>query len=173
LLSPFRSLVGMLTLLDLWREQQYRWRRSLYDKGLRRADAAHVDCFVCKSPALRMRVEVVPVHAKVEVEHVPANTLSRMCNNRRRVANERAAVEAVGGKVVAAAFDNTVLAGAIGGPRHLPTDTDGHVYRREKKVADRDVRATRAARLDGDRPAHRRSVDAAHVVVCRREGKSR
>ncbi len=74
-------------------DAQHRRRRSLEDERLGGADASDVDGLACEAPALGVRVEVVPVHAEVEIEDVPADPLTRMRDDRRGVADERAALK--------------------------------------------------------------------------------
>src|SRR5262249_32479460 len=111
-------------------------------------------------------MEVVPVHPKVEIEYIPADSLPRVRHNGGRVTDKRTAVEAVGRKVIATTFKNAVLAGTVVYPHDLPTDTNRHARRIEGKVHDVDWRdACWATRLHGYRPAHHRPVDTAYVVV--------
>src|SRR5215469_2814153 len=93
-LCPFRSVIRMLAFLELFVQQKHRRRDRFHDKGFGRTNAAHVDRFVRKSPALPMGMEVVPIHTEVEVEDVPSDALPRMRNDRRRVADKGATVEA-------------------------------------------------------------------------------
>src|SRR5437870_2398770 len=110
-------------------------------------------------------MEVVPVHAEVQIEHVPANSLARMRYDGRGVADKRAAVVAKGGQTVAATFDDAVLARAVVDPGDLPTDPNRYIRRAEREIDDGDRGSARASGLNRDRASHRRTVDPADVIV--------
>ena len=63
------------------------------DERLRRSQAAGVHDLVADPEALAVRMEVVPLLAEVEIEDVPAKSLSRLREDRRRVADVGAAVD--------------------------------------------------------------------------------
>src|SRR5438874_5266903 len=96
-----------------------------------------------------------------------------MGDDRRCVADEGAAVETKRGKAVAAALDDAVQARPVVVPEDLAADANDDVRGVEGEVDDLHSYRTRTAGLDGDRARHRRSVDAADVVVGRGEGEYR
>ena len=95
--GAWEPLVGRLVVFDVVGQQKHRRRFGFHDEGFGRADAAHVDGMPGELPALAMRVVVVPDLTEVEVEHIPPDPLAGVREDGRGVADERAAVEAVGG----------------------------------------------------------------------------
>src|SRR6266496_3028552 len=118
-------------------------------------------------------MKVVPIHAEVEIEHVPPDSLPGMCHDGWGIANERSSVEAKGREVVAAGFDHAVLAWPVICPGDLPTRPDGDVGRVEREIDDGHAGRTRAARLHGYGAGHAGPVNATDVVVSRRNGEKR
>src|SRR6266536_1232801 len=110
-------------------------------------------------------MEVVPGHPEVEIEHVPADPLPGVREDRRGVANERATVETEGRQVVTATLDNAVLAGATVRPGNLPVDPDGHIRRVERDIDDRDGGCARPARLQGARAGEGSASDMIGVAL--------
>jgi hypothetical protein len=89
-----RTGLRRLCLLDLGRQQKNGRRCGLCDERLGWAQAAHVDRLSAKLPALRVRMEVVPDGAKVEVEHVPADLLASHRLDGGCIADEGATIQA-------------------------------------------------------------------------------
>ncbi len=108
LLRVGKPPVWTLMVLDLIGQQQDGGGYRLYDKRLGGADAAYVDGVAGEVPALAVSVVVVPDLPKVQVEHIPANPLVGLRDDRRRVAHERAPVEAVGGNPGTSVFGDRV-----------------------------------------------------------------
>src|SRR3954468_25063951 len=111
-----------------------------------------------------MQMEIVPVHAKIEVENVPPDALACMSHDRRCVTDERAAVEAIGRQIRTATLHDAVLARPVVRPPAPPADVYRDVRRGKKEVADGDIHGRGSAGLDGDRTAHQGPVNAAYVV---------
>src|SRR5215472_9110335 len=112
----FRAMGWMLGLGDRMRKQDH-WRRSGLDfERLCRANTAHVDSFVGEAPTLGVRMEVVPHHAEVEVEDIPADLLAGVRDDCRRITNEGPAVEAETGQS-SAVFGDGMLRHVARGPR--------------------------------------------------------
>src|SRR5216684_4828062 len=159
------TLVRAVAVLKVGRQQQHRRCLSLDEKRLCRSDAPHVDRLIGEPPALPMGMKVVPIHPEVEVEHVPSDSLTGMRDDGGGVADERSSIEAEGRQVVAAGFDDAVLAGSIICPGDLPADPEGDIGWAEREVDNRYAISARAAGLHGQRAGHDSAVDAADVIV--------
>src|SRR6266851_4779331 len=96
-----RAVVRVTDVFQRGREQQHRGCLGLKGKRLGRSDAADVNHLVSELPPLRVGMKVVPIHAEVEIEHVPPDSLPGMCHDGWGIANERSSVEAKGREVVA------------------------------------------------------------------------
>src|SRR5580765_3594168 len=141
------TLVWMVAVLELLRQQQYRRSCGLDHERLRGSNATRVDHLIGEAPALCVRMKVVPIHSKIEIEHVPVDFLPGMRHDRRRIAHEGATVEAIGGQVVPTRLDDTVLTWATVGPNDLSSDPDSDARRIESEVDDRNARCARATGL--------------------------
>src|SRR5215470_10513421 len=112
-----------------------------------------------------MRMEIVPVHAEIEIEDIPANALASVGKNGRRVADERPFVKAIRGHIVTTAFYDVVLAWATVDPCNLTIYAHGDRGRRKEEIANRYRCRTWATSLNNHFAAHQWSMNAAHVVV--------
>ena len=83
-------VVGVVVALG---HEDHRRHDGVDDERLRRSQAAGVHDFVADPEALAVRMEFVPLLAEVEIEDVPAKSLSRLRDDRRRVADVGAAVD--------------------------------------------------------------------------------
>src|SRR6266404_4550257 len=165
------ALVRLAAVFEAGREQEH-WRGVGFDvERLSGSDTAHVYHLVREFPALRVRMKVVPAHAEVQIEHIPADPLPGVCNDRRSVADEGASVETERGKVGAAGLDDAVLAGAVIGPNDLSANSHSHVRRVEGEVDDRDIDSARAAGLHRHGAGHHGAVDTADVIVGRSDAE--
>jgi hypothetical protein len=90
-----RAMFRLLRFLLIGREQQHRRHFAFHDERFGRPHAADVEILAAKLPARRMRMEVVPGRAGVEVEHVPSDTLAAKAGDGRRVADKAAAIDAM------------------------------------------------------------------------------
>ena len=137
-------------------------------EGFDRAQGVHVARThrrVRQLPTRRMRVEVVPRTADVEVEQIPPNRLADPPFDGRRVTDEGAPVQAKG-LLATTAGEHDVLVGAIVDPSHRGACGDRDVGRVEAVVLDADFmgQCFRNSGNDAHAPGHAGPVDPADVV---------
>src|SRR5262245_55329806 len=114
-------------------------------------------------------MKIVPAHPEIEIEDVPTNFLAGFGEDGWRVADEGPTVHAVRGHAVATQLDDAVEARPVVHPRNGAPYPDDDRSRNELKIDDADAGTRRPASLHGDLPCHARAVNAADVVVVRRE----
>ena len=92
----FCIVMWLVAMLELGGQQQHWWRFSFDDERLGGAEAAYIDSLIRKPPALSVWMKIVPVRSEVEIKNIPADSLSCVRDDRRRVAGKRSAVETEG-----------------------------------------------------------------------------
>src|SRR5215469_2375330 len=158
-------MIWVLCLFEIRREQQHRWSGCFHHERFGWTETACVDGLARKPPALPVCMEVMPVHAEVEIKNVPADALSGMGEDRGRVPNERPTIKTIRRYVVSATFEYAVLARTTVYPGNLSTYSHSDASRRKEEVADCYGGGRRPTSLNNYFAAHGRSVNATHVVI--------
>jgi hypothetical protein len=88
------TMLRVLRAITSQRQKHHRRHQRIRDERLGRPDRARVHHLVAHAESLRVDVEVMPHHAEIEVEYIPADPAPRPRANRRRIPDKAPAVDA-------------------------------------------------------------------------------
>src|SRR5687768_2522363 len=162
----------------LFLSQQKHWRYLRLDnERLCWPHASTIDGFATEFPTHRMRMKVVPVHACVEVEDEPADTLTTAADNGRRVADKSSAVNAVGLHRCALLGSNSVMRAGVIDPGDRAAKVDCYLCGRKghgRTGHERDRHRIGSSRHDMNDAFHFGMVTAeVFKIACGVEGQLR
>src|SRR5687768_12470240 len=69
-------LARLATTVERKRFENDRWHNRVGNEGFRGPKRAGIDPLRSPAPALPVQMEVVPYHAQIQIEHVPADALA-------------------------------------------------------------------------------------------------
>src|SRR5690349_11262009 len=95
-LIVFAAIAEFAAAIQCQGLQDYRRHDRISDKGFGRPERTRVHPFSAPPPALPVQMKIVPYHAQVEIEDVPAYARSTLGHNCRGISYECASVNRIG-----------------------------------------------------------------------------